>query len=166
MTTNTSEFIVDADVIRNSPLGSELSDAQCRELAAVVTALGLQKGMFLLEEGHRDDSIHIVTSGELEVIKPTGGAEWVTLQVLRAGDMAGELGFIDGVEHSAAIRALSNTEVFSLTRPDLERLLIADPDLVYKVMRAIMRTVHSILRRMNAQFVEMNNYITRQHGRY
>ena len=45
-------------------------------------------------------------------------------------------------------------------------LLHEEPDLVYKVMRAIIRTVHGILRRMNAQYVEMQNYITRQHGRY
>ena len=38
--------------------------------------------------------------------------------------------------------------------------------LVYRVMRAIMREVHGILRRMNVQYVELTNYITKQHGRY
>jgi CRP/FNR family transcriptional regulator, cyclic AMP receptor protein len=33
-------------------------------------------------------------------------------------------------------------------------------------MRAIVRTVHSILLRMNLQYVELTNYITKQHGRY
>ena len=80
--------------------------------------------------------------------------------------MAGELGFIDGIEHSASIRALTNSEVFSLARGDLEALLHEDPELVYKVMRGIIRTVHGILRRMNLQYVEMSNYITKQHGRY
>ena len=160
------EFIVDADVIKKSPLGRELSSKQCRKLASVTSARGLKRGMFLLEEGHCDDAIHVVTSGELEVVKATGGGEWTTLQVMRAGDMVGALGFIDGVEHSAAIRALSNTEVFSLARTDLEGFLKKDPELVYKVMRAITRTVHAILRRMNMQFVEMSNYISKQHGRY
>lgn len=159
-------FIVDARVIQRSPLGRELSLAQCEKLAAVVTALCLEKGMFLLEEGHKDDAIHIITSGELEVVKSAGGGDWVTLQLLRPGDMAGELGFIDGLEHTAAIRALGKAEVFSLARADLETLLDEDPHLVYQVMRAIMRTVHTILRRMNLQLIEMSNYITKQHGRY
>jgi CRP/FNR family cyclic AMP-dependent transcriptional regulator len=34
------------------------------------------------------------------------------------------------------------------------------------VMRAIMRTVHRILRSMNLQYVELTNYIAKQHGRY
>ena len=35
-----------------------------------------------------------------------------------------------------------------------------------QVMRAIIRAAHRILGRMNAQFVEMSNYISKQHGRY
>jgi CRP/FNR family transcriptional regulator, cyclic AMP receptor protein len=38
--------------------------------------------------------------------------------------------------------------------------------LVYRVMRAIMRSVHAIVRRMNNQYVQMTNYITKQRGRY
>jgi CRP-like cAMP-binding protein len=166
MSSGESGFVVEASVIQRSPLGRELSEAQCERLAGVVTACCLGKGMFLLEEGHKDDSIHVVVSGELEVVKLTGGGDWVMLQLLRPGDMAGELGFIDGQEHSAAIRALNHVEVFSLARPELEKLLDEDPHLVYQVMRAIMRTVHGILRRMNLQQIELVNYVTKQHGRY
>ncbi|MEJ2576524.1 MAG: cyclic nucleotide-binding domain-containing protein [Gammaproteobacteria bacterium] len=166
MSSDTTDVIVDAATIKSSPIGQELSDDQCAALSRVASAHGLESGMFLIEEGHQDDALYIITKGSLEVVKPAAGGDWVTLHVLRAGDMAGALGFVDGVEHSAAIRALSNSEVFSLSRQELEALLATDPDLVYKVMRAIVRTVHAILRRMNMQFVEMNNYITHQHGRY
>ncbi len=158
--------IVSAEVIKQSPLGAELDEQQCARLAEVVSVVGLEQGSFLLEEGHQDDAIHVVTKGTLEVVKPTGAGDWITLQLLRPGDMAGALGFIDGVEHSAAIRALTNTEVFSLSRESLEQFLESDPKLVYLVMRAIIRTVHTILRRMNLQYVEMSNYINKQHGRY
>ena len=53
-----------------------------------------------------------------------------------------------------------------ISRQDMEALLPEDPELVYKVMRAIVRTVHTILRRMNVQYVEMTNYIAHDHGRY
>ncbi len=166
MTAGESEFIVDTNVILNSPLGNELTAEQSARLAAVVTARCLEKGMFLLEEGHKDNSLFVVSGGELEVVKATGGGDWVTLQVLRPGDMAGEMGFIDGAEHSAAIRSLGYSEVFSLDRSDLEQLVDEDPQLVYHVMRAIMRTVHNIMRRMNLQLIEMTNYVTKEHGRY
>jgi len=160
------DFVVSKETIKASPLGVELSDDQCEMLAEVTSACGIKDGSFLIEEGQKDDALHIITSGMMEAVSQTGGGDMVTLQVLRAGDMIGEMGFIDGVEHSAGLRAMGNCELMRLDRASFEGLLQKDPDLVYKVMRAIMRTVHRILRSMNLQYVELTNYIAKQHGRY
>jgi CRP-like cAMP-binding protein len=160
------QLSVDPQVIKNSPLGEELSDAQCETLAGVMTACGIRDQAFLIEEGHKDDALHVLTRGNMEVVSHTGGGEYVGLQVLREGDMLGELGFIDGIEHSAGLRAMGNCELLRLDRTSFEELLYKDPDLVYKVMRAVVRTVHRILRNMNFQQVELTNYITRLNGRY
>lgn len=160
------EFVVSKDAIKGSPLGMELSDEQCRMLAEVTTACGIRDGAFLIEEGQKDDALYVITSGMMEVVSQTGGGAMVSLQVLREGDMIGEMGFIDGVEHSAGLRAMGNCELIRLDRASFEGLLHKDPDLVYQVMRAIMRTVHRILRSMNLQYVELTNYIAKQHGRY
>ena len=160
------EFVVSKETIKASPLGTELSDDQCEMLAEVISACGIRDGAFLIEEGQKDDALHIITSGMMEAVSQTGGGDMVTLQVLRPGDMIGEMGFIDGVEHSAGLRAMGNCELMRLDRASFEGLLHKDPDLVYKVMRAIMRTVHRILRSMNLQYVELTNYIAKQHGRY
>ena len=53
-----------------------------------------------------------------------------------------------------------------LEREKLESLLTARPDIVYKVMRAIIRAVHQVQRRLSMQSVELTNYIYKQHGRY
>jgi CRP/FNR family cyclic AMP-dependent transcriptional regulator len=102
----------------------------------------------------------------MEVVAHAAGGEQVGLQILREGDILGELGFLDGVEHSAGVRAMGNCELLRLDRASFERLLDKDPELVYKVMRAIVRTVHRILRNMNFQQVELTNYIAKQNGRY
>lgn len=158
--------IVTARTIRESPLGMDLSDTQCRLLAENAGSICLDVGAVLLEEGHTDDVLYMVSSGSLEVIKPTGAGDVVTLQLLHVGDMAGILGFVDGVSHSAGIRALTQCELVTIDRKDLEGLLDRDPHLVYEVMRGVVRAAHRILGKMNSQFVEMSNYINRQHGRY
>ena len=160
------DFIVSTETVKASPLGSELTPEQCTELAEVLTACGIGDGEFLIEEGQRDDAIHVLTKGRLEVLANTGGGAQTTLVILKEGDMVGEMGFIDGIEHSASLRALGNCELIRLDRESFEVLLQKDPDLIYKVMRAIMRTVHRILRSMNTQYVELTNYISKQHGRY
>ncbi|MCB1922504.1 MAG: cyclic nucleotide-binding domain-containing protein [Gammaproteobacteria bacterium] len=158
--------IVSARVIRESPLGADLSDPQCRALAEAASAICLDQDALLLEEGHSDDTLYVVVSGKLEVYRTAGGGEHVPLQTLHEGDMAGILGFVDGVAHTAAIRSAGHCELIALSRADLESFLTTDPQLVYEVMRAVVRAVHRIVGRMNAQFVEMSNYISHQHGRY
>ena len=161
-----TDIAISTDAIKASPLGDELSDAQCELLASVMTACGIKDRAFLIEEGQKDDALHVLAKGHMEVVTHTGKGEYVGLQILRAGDILGELGFIDGVEHSAGLRAMGNCELLRLERASFEKLLEKDPDLVYKVMRSIVRTVHRILRNMNVQQVELTNYIAKQHGRY
>lgn len=155
-----------AKMVLQSPLGVELSEDEAEALANAIKVMSLKNGEFLLEEGHIDDKLYVVVNGKMEVCKQVAAGETITLQVLHAGEMAGELGFVDGLKHSASLRALGECTVFSLGRGQLESFLNTDPALVYSVMRAIIRTVHSILRRMNIQHVEMQNYIARTHGRY
>jgi len=161
-----TDLQVSAEAIKTSPLGGELSDEQCLLLAEVCTACGIKDRGYLIEEGQRDDALHVLTKGHMEVVARTGKGDPVGLQIIREGDMLGELGFIDGVEHSASLRAMGNCELIRLERSSFEGLLGKDPELVYKVMRAIIRTVHRILRNMNIQQVELTNYIARQNGRY
>ena len=164
--TTCTDLAVSTDAIKACPLGDELSDAQCELLASVMTACGLKDRAFLIEEGQKDDTLHVLTSGSMEAVVQSGGGERVGLHILREGDILGELGFLDGVEHSASLQAMGNVELLRLERSNFEGLLEKDPDLVYKVMRAIIRTVHRILRGMNFQQVELTNYIAKQHGRY
>jgi CRP/FNR family cyclic AMP-dependent transcriptional regulator len=153
-------------IVCMSPLGVELTEDECRALADVTSIRRLADGEVLIEEGRIDNALHVIISGRLEVVRRTGGDDYVTLHVLREGDFAGEMGFIDGTEHSATLRAMGDTEVYSLTRDGLESLIDTHPRTVYQAMRAIIRQVHAILLRMNQQYVEMNNYISKQHGRY
>jgi len=153
-------------LVKNSPLGIELSDDQRVTLAEIIRVACIKDGAFLLQEGEKDDSLHVLVSGRLEVVKGDQGGEYVTLHVLKPGDLAGELGFIDGMPHSAGLRAINDCEIFSIHRKEFDALIKKDPDLVYKVMRAIVRTVHKILRGMNFQYAQLTDYISHQHGRY
>lgn len=155
-----------AEMVATSPLVAELNDEQKAVLAGLVTCRSLADGEVLIREGEVSNELYVVAAGSLAVTRDTGNGDWVTLHVLRPRDLAGELGFLDDTEHSATLRAMGPTQVFSLRRDKLEELLATQPAIVYRVMRAIMREVHGILRRMNVQYVELTNYITKQHGRY
>jgi CRP-like cAMP-binding protein len=154
------------DLIQQSSLAGDLDAGQCDDLAAIAGEHTLEDGELLIEQGRRDETMYIIAAGELAVQRRTGGGDTATLHVLRPGDLAGVMGFVDGTEHTATLRAMGATRVVTITRQDLESLLDSKPGVVYGVMRGIVRTVHRILREMNLQSVELSNYITQVHGRY
>lgn len=154
------------DGIGSSSIATELDDEQKSILANLTTLHRLNPGDVLFREGERNSELYVITCGCLAVTRETGNGDYVVLHMLRTNDIAGELGFLDNLEHSATIRAIEASDVYSLRRDQLEGLINDKPLLVYRIMRAIIREVHGILRRMNSQHVELTNYITKQHGRY
>ncbi len=152
--------------LRSSKIGAELSPEQCATLAGLIEFRDLKEGEVLVEEGTQDNHLYVIVNGALGVVRNAGSPLQVTLITLSAGDLVDEMSFIDGSEHYAALIALGPTRVFGLEREKLESLLATAPEIVYLVMRAIIRTVHQLQRRMSMQTVELTNYIYKQHGRY
>lgn len=155
-----------AELVLGSSLGAELSQDEAGALARLMSRRELEDGEFLIDEGATDDSLHVLLVGKLEVVKRTGADETASLAILRAGALAGELSFVDGAVHTVGLRALCDSQVLSLTRADFENIVADNPQLVYKVMRAVARSAHRIVHRMNYEFIELSNYIFKQHGRY
>lgn len=153
-------------LLTHSSLGADLSDSEAELLGALMVERQLEDGEFLFEDGTNDDALHVILMGKLEVVKRSGGDDYSSLAVLRDGELAGELSFIDGAPHTVGLRALCETHVFSLSRESFEGIIDSNPQLVYKVMRAVARSAHRIVHRMNTEFVELSNYIFKQHGRY
>ena len=147
-------------------LGTELSKEEATKLAELMQMRDLKSGEYLIEEGAADDTLHLVIEGNFEVVKSTAGGGVASIAIVREGDLAGELSFIDGDVHTVGLRALCDCKILSLTRTDFEKIIDTDPQLVYKVMRAVARSSHRIMHQMNHEFIELSNYIFKQHGRY
>ena len=161
----TRESTSKLELVRNSALAVELTGDQCAVLAELVSVRDLADGEVLVKQGASDNHLYVVVSGALGVARLSEG-QWANLHVLTKGDLAGELGFMDGRPHYAALRGAGPTRVLSLEREKLESLLERDPVVVYRVMRAIFRVVHVILNRLAMQTSELTNYLFKVHGKY
>jgi len=149
------------DRIRASALAAELSDDQIGALAAVTEVHDLEDGAVLIKEGDVDDRLFAVVSGGLEVgLLSQQSGSWTSFVRLRPGEIAGELGFLQDARRTATVRASGPTTVVSLSRSSFESLLGSDPLLTYRVMRAILRSVHQVVSNMNSQHAHLINYIS------
>jgi CRP/FNR family transcriptional regulator, cyclic AMP receptor protein len=154
------------EVLKASPLAKELTPQECEVLAGLIAIHDLKDGETLLREGQSDSNLYAVVSGAIAVAAPDQDGTLRTLHELAHGDLVGELSFMDNASRSHSLVARGATRVFSLNREKFETLLDSHPRLVYKTMRAIMRVVHSIQRRMSLNLVELQNYIYKVHGKY
>jgi len=155
------------ELVRNSALAVELTGDQCAVLADLVSVKELADGEVLVRQGAADNHLYVIVSGALAVARQVeGDGQWINLHLLTKGDLAGELGFMDGRPHYAALRATGATQVLCLEREKLESLLGREPVIVYRVMRAIFRVVHVIVNRMAMQTSELTNYVFKVHGKY
>ncbi|MBK8324015.1 MAG: cyclic nucleotide-binding domain-containing protein [Betaproteobacteria bacterium] len=147
------------ELVGKSVLAKELSEGDIEVVAKIVRLHRLDDGQVLSPEGEPDSRMHVVVNGALAVSRPGADGQWENLHVLTAGDLAGELSFLDGTPHFAALRALGQTEVFSLDRAVLESLVESQPWIAYRIMRAIVRFTHSLQRRMSMQSAELVHYL-------
>jgi CRP-like cAMP-binding protein len=155
--------------LHSSTLTEELRDAEIESLGKLFEVMKFKAGESLLRPGEErlKNSLIVLASGEVEATA-TIGSEKATLHLLQPGDLAGIITFVGGnvSQISATIVAKTDCQVLQLERSKFESLLNSQPAIVYYVMRGIVRHVHGIVRRMNAQSVDMTNYIYKTGGRF
>jgi CRP/FNR family cyclic AMP-dependent transcriptional regulator len=157
---------ITVEQIIGTRLGKELSDQDATRLAELMDMRELNANEYLINEGTVDDSLYVLLEGHLEVVKRTASDGVASIAIIREGDLAGELSFLDGDVHTVGLRAIGESRVISLKQENFEKIVVDEPQLAYKVMRAIARSAHRIMHQMNHDFIELNNYIYKQHGRY
>lgn len=154
------------DAVRASPLAKELTPEQSTVLAGLLNLESFHAKQVLACEGTTDNRLYVVVEGSLGVVKHAGTPDETLLATLTAGDFAHELGFLDGAERYASLVAATDARVLVLERGRLESLIDTNPQILYRVMCAIVRTVHRVQTRLSMQASELTNYIVKQHGRY
>jgi len=106
-------------------------------LADVIDYEKLDEGQLLFQTGEPGESLYIVRSGEIELfIKDTAGQK-IVLNVVRSGDMFGELSLLDSGPRSATATALTETELLVLDRDDLLLLFQKKPDAALHMLAAM-----------------------------
>lgn len=131
----------------------ELSPFADRELAELALHVGkerLEAGAPMMTERRPIAQIGVIHSGEVELYRRTG-ARRVVLQVLRDGDVFGDIPFLCHKPAPFSARALTATEVTWLDADTLWHLLETRPH----VCRRFLFSVASRLERMQRRLLEL-----------
>jgi len=132
-----SESIVPLPLTASRPeqIFPALTDAQMRRLTSHGTPRSVRAGEVLVELGDGEIAIFVVTSGELEIVRPSFTQETL-LRVIGPGRFTGEINTLSGRRAFARVRARQDSEVVQIARESLLALVQTDAELSEILMRA------------------------------
>ena len=106
--------------------------------------LNLEENEYLMREGEESNEMYYLVSGTMGVFKRKGDAEQ-QIGTIYAGELVGEMSFIDGQPRSATVKAVGECELKVIPKEALQKYLGGQP----KWYRALVQTLLDRLRRAN-----------------
>jgi thioredoxin reductase (NADPH) len=141
-----------SDIRRGLPLVSSLVEqifptltpAQIHRIAPHGHMRTMQHGEVLVEQGDRNVPFFVVVSGEVEIVRPSGGVETL-ITVHGPGQFSGEVNNLSGRPAVVRMRAIKSGELIELDRQHMLSFVQNDAELGEIMMRAfILRRVELV----------------------
>jgi len=107
------------------------------------------KDAVIFKEGDTGDRCYVILKGEVRISKFIHNIGEEALAVLKPGDYFGEMALIDNFPRSAHAIANSDSELYSISKTELDKILILDRELGYKLLWAFTKTLSKRLRETN-----------------
>lgn len=112
----------------------------------------LRAGEILFQEGEHGNSLFVVCSGSLNVYRDLDADRKESLAVVHAGEVVGELEFLDGGPRSLSVAALEDTRVLEADRGALEHVEGGTPSVAFDLYSLIARLLSERARVTNEQY--------------
>ena len=143
------------EVFLSINLFASLKGEEVREMMRSCEQSQIKPGEMLFRQGDSAEALFIVARGELEVSANTDLGEKVVLAVLGSGTVVGEMSLIEGGPRSATVEAVSECEVFRLSRESFEAMRKARRPAAYKIILGLAATVGERRRQTDARIEEV-----------
>ena len=132
------------DPERRTRLFPTLDAAQLARLGRVGRRRPVSAGDIVFEQGQTSNSIFIVLSGALALLRPTDGAEQL-IAIARAGQFTGEISLLAGRRTLVRARVQEAGELLEMPQEALRKVVQTDPELSDIFLRAfVLRRVELI----------------------
>lgn len=123
---------------RPDPIAAAPLDASLRALAQRGDVRALRKGVQIITEGERADSLYIVLQGSLRAFSVGPDGREVTYAEYGPGEYVGEMS-LDGGPRAANVETTQASVCVLVTRRSLEQHLAADPQFAFDLLAKVIR---------------------------
>jgi CRP-like cAMP-binding protein len=135
---------------------NDFSWREMQTLAQYLEFASTPKSAPIIREGDTSAFLCILVKGRAQVVKENlSSHEENTLAVIHAGDSLGEMSLFDGEPRSAAVIALEDTEMLTLSSQNLNRLIQDKPALAAKLLLKLGKIISRRLRMASGKLCEL-----------
>jgi CRP/FNR family transcriptional regulator, cyclic AMP receptor protein len=126
-----SEFAV---LLGMNPLFSGLGAGSINTIAAMCRTQHLAMGETLFQKGDKGDALFGIRRGQIRIETGSADGGRLTMNVLGAGDLFGEIAVLDGEPRTADALAAEPSELFVVRRNDFLNYLESEPRVAVKLI--------------------------------
>lgn len=160
--------MTDAEFLKTVALFEGLSDAQVRQISTIVHKEALPASQSIVQEGEMGDRMYIIEEGTVEVsrtltlkvTKRDFGQKEKTFIRLSSGFFFGEMALLENDVRSATVNTVTDCKLFVVLRDDFNALCENFPEIGYKILRNIAKTIAGRLRRTNQDVLKLTTALS------
>lgn len=116
------------------PIFNHLEEDQMAEIHGLTHGISLKKEEFLYRPLEDSSSLYILNQGKIKIYRSSESGKEQIQRILYPGDFTGELALFNQTKHDSYAMALEDTEICSITREDLQSLLLKYPVISIKIL--------------------------------
>jgi len=137
------------ELLKKIHLFETLTEGELEKIQKICIRETHAKDTMIFFDGDPGNRCYVIVRGDVRISKFIQNIGEEALAVLKAGDYFGEMALIDNFPRSANAIANTDIEVLAINKTDLDKILITDRELGYKLLWAFTKTLSKRLRETN-----------------
>jgi CRP-like cAMP-binding protein len=138
-------------LLRSHSLFGQLPPAAIEHLGSYITRRFFPRGTVIFSKGDPSTGLMGVLAGMVKISAPSTDGRDIVLNIIREGEIFGEIALLDGRPRTADASAMSDCELMLIERRDFVPFLRSEPDLMMKIIEILCAR----LRRTSEQVQEL-----------
>ncbi|MBN2144240.1 MAG: cyclic nucleotide-binding domain-containing protein [Candidatus Aureabacteria bacterium] len=133
---------ISIEVLRHVPAFSKLAEDALQQVMRKLKKSEYKTDDILCSEGEKGDCMFIIESGEISVLKTHADGNLIEITLLKANDIAGEMGLFGEMVRSATLKARTRVVAWILNYSNFNELLEANSSIARGILSSITSRLH------------------------
>ncbi|OCL26455.1 cAMP-binding protein [Orenia metallireducens] len=139
---------MEEDILKEHPYFSELDTDKLVEISKLIITKSYKKGEIIFFEGDLGESLYLVKSGKVKLIKMVESGEEQIINIVKAGDIFAEVVLFDDGNYPATAITMEATEVGIINGKDIEKLMYRIPEIALKILKVMSKRLRRAQQRI------------------